>query len=64
MEDHRDTAVRAVSLQWANSQVIQSDKERLIVLHPKSREIVVNQLYPRLLYTFSDVVCYVTNNPR
>ncbi|KAI4192229.1 MAG: hypothetical protein LQ346_004408 [Caloplaca aetnensis] len=64
VEDHRDTAVRAVSLQWANSQVIQSDKERLIVLHPKSREIVVNQLYPRLLYTFSDVVCYVTNNPR
>lgn len=25
---------------------------------------MVKEFYPRLLYTFSDVVCYVTNNPR
>lgn len=31
---------------------------------PKSRSTVVKKLYPRLLYAFSDVVCFVTNNSR
>ena len=30
----------------------------------RSREFMVTHLYPRLLYTFSDVVVFVLNNPR
>ncbi|KAL4757187.1 uncharacterized protein BDW70DRAFT_171583 [Aspergillus foveolatus] len=30
----------------------------------KSREYVVRNLYPRLLYTFSDTIVFVTKNPR
>lgn len=30
----------------------------------KSREFTVTHLYPRLLYTFSDVVVFVLKNPR
>jgi hypothetical protein len=30
----------------------------------KSREFAVSQLYPRLLYTFSDVIVFVLRNPR
>ena len=33
-------------------------------VHPDSRQRIVTELYPRLLYTFSDVVCYITNNPK
>ncbi|THC94944.1 hypothetical protein EYZ11_005583 [Aspergillus tanneri] len=30
----------------------------------KSREYIVRNLYPRLLYTFSDTIVFVTKNPR
>lgn len=30
----------------------------------RSREFMATHLYPRLLYTFSDVVVFVLNNPR
>lgn len=30
----------------------------------RSREYMVTNLYPRLLYTFSDVVVFVLKNPR
>ena len=30
----------------------------------RSREFIVAHLYPRLLYTFSDVVVFVLKNPR
>ena len=30
----------------------------------RSREFAVTHLYPRLLYTFSDVIVFVLNNPR
>ncbi|KAF5010278.1 hypothetical protein FDECE_3563 [Fusarium decemcellulare] len=33
-------------------------------VHTTTRNKVVQHLYPRLLYAFSDVVCYVTNNGR
>ena len=62
--DHRDTAMHAVSLRWANNLIIESDSGKKTIVHPNSRQIIVKELYPRLLYTFSDVVCYVTNNPR
>lgn len=30
----------------------------------RKREFAVSQLYPRVLYTFSDVVVFVLRNPR
>ena len=41
------------SLKWAAG-----DKEK------SKREYVVTELYPRLLYTFSDVVVFVLRNPK
>lgn len=32
--------------------------------HTQKREFAVSQLYPRILYTFSDVVVFVLRNPR
>lgn len=64
VEDHKNTVTRAVTLQWARSLAIRSGDGRKIIVHPSSREIIVKELYPRLLYTFSDVVCYVTTNAR
>ncbi|KAI0005731.1 FabD/lysophospholipase-like protein [Xylariaceae sp. FL0662B] len=32
--------------------------------HTQKREFAVSQLYPRILYTFSDVVIFVLRNPR
>ncbi len=64
VNDHRNTALRTVSLHWARTFPVEADGGTKIVVHPKSREAIVKELYPRLLYTFSDVVCYVTNNPR
>ncbi|KAI0808727.1 hypothetical protein GGR55DRAFT_689696 [Xylaria sp. FL0064] len=34
------------------------------VVDSNTRHVVVKNLYPRLLYAFSDVVCFVTNNSR
>ena len=64
MKDHRDTANHAVSLQWADRLIIESESGKKIMVHPNSRQTIVKELYPRLMYTFSDVVCFVTNNPR
>lgn len=32
--------------------------------HSRSREFAVTHLYPRLLYTFSDIIVFVLKNPR
>ncbi|KAK7452493.1 hypothetical protein Landi51_04381 [Colletotrichum acutatum] len=42
----------------------QRDLEWAITPETKKREYAVTQLYPRLLYTFSDVVVFVLRNPR
>lgn len=64
---HKDTASRGLELQWAATTSDPSSSGRVehkTVVAPNTRQIIVKDLYPRLLYTFSDVVCYVTNNPR
>lgn len=66
IKDHRESAKATFPLQWAKPMVVPSatgltDK---LVLSAQSRQLIVKELYPRILYTFSDVVCYVTNNPR
>ncbi|KAJ0307338.1 hypothetical protein COL516b_003951 [Colletotrichum fioriniae] len=42
----------------------QRDLEWAVTPETKKREYAVTQLYPRLLYTFSDVVVFVLRNPR
>jgi hypothetical protein len=64
--DHRETVSEKYRLRWATTHYTESligigDK---FYVDATSRERIVRDLYPRLLYTFSDVVCYITNNPR
>ncbi|KAF5570497.1 calcium-independent phospholipase a2 [Fusarium phyllophilum] len=41
-----------------------SDGRRLCTVENKTRKLIVKYLYPRVLYGFSDVVCFVTTNGR
>ncbi|KAG4284336.1 hypothetical protein FPRO06_08715 [Fusarium proliferatum] len=41
-----------------------SDGRRLCTVQNKTRKLIVKYLYPRVLYGFSDVVCFVTTNGR
>ena len=43
-----------------------SERELMWAVSPdrRSREFAVSNLYPRLLYTFSDVIIFVLRNPR
>lgn len=65
--EHKATASRRLQLQWAATTSDPSSYggvEYKTVVAPNTRQIIVKNLYPRLLFTFSDVVCYITNNPR
>lgn len=56
------------SFERKSKKKIQHTSEREITWantsHTRSREFAVTNLYPRLLYTFSDVVVFVLKNPR
>ncbi|KAF5629970.1 calcium-independent phospholipase a2 [Fusarium tjaetaba] len=41
-----------------------TDGRRLCTVQNKTRKLIVKYLYPRVLYGFSDVVCFVTTNGR
>lgn len=43
---------RSLPIEWANTE------------ESRQREYAVRELYPRLLYTFSDVVVFVLRNPK
>ena len=43
---------RSLPIEWANTE------------ESRQREFAVRELYPRLLYTFSDVVVFVLRNPK
>lgn len=49
-----------------NDKVIHSERKLAWAsgLRERSREFAVTNLYPRLLYTFSDVIVFVLKNPR
>lgn len=51
-KDRRTQHTSERELEWANTPT------------KRSREFAVTHLYPRLLYTFSDVVVFVLKNPR
>lgn len=44
--------------------IVHRQREMLPVVPPITRGWAVRELYPRILFPFSDVVCYVTRNPR
>ncbi|OWY57034.1 zinc ion binding protein [Alternaria alternata] len=52
IDTSRKLGLRARSLEWATSD------------QTRTRQYAVTQLYPRLLYTFSDVVVFVLNNSK
>lgn len=60
---HRDIEAKEKALK--NNKVI-SERELIWANGPleRSREFAVTNLYPRLLYTFSDVIVFVLRNPR
>ncbi|KAF2475025.1 uncharacterized protein BDR25DRAFT_280671 [Lindgomyces ingoldianus] len=51
-DNSRRLGLRVRPLEWANSD------------ETKTRQYAVTQTYPRLLYTFSDVVVFVLRNPK
>lgn len=66
VSEHRKTASRRLLMQWA--KVVRPQPQgpysepQPSYIHHESTKLVVGELYPRLLYTFSDVVCFITNN--
>jgi hypothetical protein len=71
VEEHRKTSSHRLHMQWANVVAPATSFPIVIPTHQEqefphidrdSAKLVVTELYPRLLYTFSDVVCYVTTN--
>lgn len=73
--EHKETSTNKLHLQWASctaalstlgtsSTGVPANVVERPHLDVKSQGLIVRELYPRLLYTFSDVVCYITNNPR
>lgn len=60
LEEHEKTATQQFNLTYRMNYLESSD----INQEPPSRTLVVRNLYPRILYTFSDVVCYITTNPK
>ncbi|KAH0556974.1 hypothetical protein GP486_005239 [Trichoglossum hirsutum] len=58
LREHQEKATHDLRLIWAvkHAGPLQED--------PSSRQYIVKHLFPRFLYTFSDVVCYVTENAR
>ncbi|KAM7188967.1 hypothetical protein V8F33_010301 [Rhypophila sp. PSN 637] len=48
----------------AASHTSASETEPLFNVQADSRDLITKNLYPRLLYAFSDVVCFVTANTR
>ncbi|KAF2792920.1 FabD/lysophospholipase-like protein [Melanomma pulvis-pyrius CBS 109.77] len=52
LDNSRRLGLRVRPLEWANSD------------ETKTRQYAVTQIYPRLLYTFSDVVVFVLDKPK
>jgi hypothetical protein len=70
VEQHQRTSSNQLAIQWANVIAPPTrqhagqgeDDDDTPRIDSESARLVVAELYPRLLYTFSDVVCYVTQN--
>jgi hypothetical protein len=57
--------VDEVSDEFSESSDDESDDPSTLgYVQAASRDVITKNLYPRLLYAFSDVVCFVTSNTR
>ncbi|GAW20800.1 hypothetical protein ANO14919_103110 [Xylariales sp. No.14919] len=69
LAEHASTVSDKIDLQWGQlyspvEAMPNFSKKGNAVVDSDTRHVVVKNLYPRLLYSFSDVVCFVTNNSR
>ncbi|KAF4447081.1 hypothetical protein F53441_9380 [Fusarium austroafricanum] len=69
ISQHQSSAQNRINLQWGEiwgpAEGLKGvGRKQLGQVSPDTRSNVVNIVYPRLLYAFSDVVCFVTNNSR
>ncbi|KAK3941958.1 hypothetical protein QBC46DRAFT_352819 [Diplogelasinospora grovesii] len=73
LAEHAASASHIVNLKWGqvvapvqptSSLSSTLSRRSLGYVDADSRQVVVKSLYPRLLYAFSDVVCFVTNNAK
>jgi energy-coupling factor transporter ATP-binding protein EcfA2 len=69
IKEHGDCTLEQVPLEWASTSVeghrsLRAPFHRPDKVSEKSRDIITRELYPRLLYAFSDVVCFITTNSR
>lgn len=65
--DPSETAKRTKSFERSRRNLRHSSEREITwatTSEKQTREFAVTQLYPRLLYTFSDVVVFVLKNPR
>ncbi|KAF7546084.1 hypothetical protein G7Z17_g8670 [Cylindrodendrum hubeiense] len=68
-KDYINNPISKTDLRWGKTVQSPSaptilSKESKRHVDPATRKAVVKHLYPRLLYAFSDVVCFVSNNAR
>ncbi|KAI1375162.1 hypothetical protein F4677DRAFT_446666 [Hypoxylon crocopeplum] len=76
IQDHLNNTNRKICLEWGHnhdrcptpsttSSMGQSPAQsQHYVVQSDTRDVIVKSLWPRTLYAFSDVVCFVTNNTR
>ncbi|KAI0973070.1 hypothetical protein F4678DRAFT_37931 [Xylaria arbuscula] len=69
LAEHASTVSDRITLKWGQlfspvDAMSSFSKKGNAVVDSNTRTVVVKSLYPRLLYSFSDVVCFVTNNSR
>lgn len=62
--EHSETAMNQIDLQWGDIDFASYYPDRRGHVTPETRRLVVKHVYPRLLYAFSDVICFVTTNSR
>ncbi|KAK0722843.1 hypothetical protein B0T26DRAFT_704224 [Lasiosphaeria miniovina] len=62
--EHSETAMNEIDLQWGEIDFATYYPDKRGHVTPDTRNKVVKHVYPRLLYAFSDVICFVTNNTR
>ena len=63
VEAHRETVRNMLDLQWGRMMPQPGALGEMVVSH-ETRKAIVKDLYPRFLYTFTDVVCYTTTNSK
>jgi hypothetical protein len=71
--DHMNSCSKKLDLEWANCTQAAPMRRGNSAAHAEvspshidstTQKLIVKELYPRLMYTFSDVVCFITNNPK